>query len=163
RCCTTSSSATRPGPARAPRPTGRPPTRPTARARTTAGRRETESASETGRTAASAPGRDRPGEEPPTRTAASRAGAQMTRRRRASLPAAAAVMVIGLPGLGGGAAYHVGTLASAPAPVAIGAPPGDLPAEAVTFPSPSGSRLSGWLVAGEPRAGAVLLLHGIHA
>jgi uncharacterized protein len=72
-------------------------------------------------------------------------------------------MLLGVPGLAGGAAYHVGTLVSAPAPAAIGAPPADLPAEAVTFPSESGSRLSGWLVAGKPGVGAVLLLHGIHA
>jgi uncharacterized protein len=86
----------------------------------------------------------------------------MTRRGRAGL-LAAAIVVLSLPVLAAGAAYHAGTLASDPAPAAIGAAPADLPGESVTFPSASGSRLSGWLVAGQPRAGAVLLLHGIHA
>jgi uncharacterized protein len=62
-----------------------------------------------------------------------------------------------------GAAWIAGTEASAPAPAHIGPPPSDLPVEAVTIPSGSGSRLAGWLVPGAPHRGAVMLLHGIGA
>ena len=68
-----------------------------------------------------------------------------------------------LVSLGLCAAFLVGTLASAPAPVAIGAPPPDLPIGSVSIESKSGSRLSGWLVHGQPLGGAVLLMHGIRA
>jgi uncharacterized protein len=85
----------------------------------------------------------------------------MARRRRAGLLAGTVVMLVGMPLLGAGAAYLVGTLASSPARVVIGPPPRDLPVEAVAFTSTSGSRLSGWLLPGRPRAGAVLLLHGV--
>jgi uncharacterized protein len=65
--------------------------------------------------------------------------------------------------LGFGALYLVGSVASAPAHEAIGPPPSDLPIESVAIQSPSGSRLSGWFIAGRPRGGAVLLMHGIRA
>jgi len=65
--------------------------------------------------------------------------------------------------LGFGALYLVGSVASAPAHEVIGPPPSDLPIERVTIQSPSGSRLSGWFIAGRPRTGAVLLMHGIRA
>ena len=68
-----------------------------------------------------------------------------------------------LAGLGLCTALLVGTLASAPAPVVIGVPPPDLPIESISIESKSGSRLSGWLVHGQPLAGAVLLMHGIRA
>src|SRR5690242_10272657 len=56
-----------------------------------------------------------------------------------------------------------GTEASAPAPSHIGAPPADLPVEAITIPSASGSRVSAWFIPGPPRGGAVLLMHGVRA
>jgi alpha-beta hydrolase superfamily lysophospholipase len=73
------------------------------------------------------------------------------------------MLVPGAPILAGLAAYHVGTLATAPARGVAGQPPPDLPIEPVMFASASGSRLAGWLVPGRHRAGAVLLLHGVHA
>ena len=59
--------------------------------------------------------------------------------------------------------FQAGSVASAPAPATVGNPPPDLPAEAVSFESGSGSRLAGWLVQGQPRRGGVLLMHGIRA
>jgi len=56
-----------------------------------------------------------------------------------------------------------GSIAAAPARARIGAPPADLPVEAITIASASGSRLSGWFIAGAPHGGAVLLMHGVHA
>ena len=57
----------------------------------------------------------------------------------------------------------VGTLASAPIVAAMGSPPSDLPVEAVAIDSTSGSRLSGWYIAGQAHVGAVLLMHGVRA
>jgi fermentation-respiration switch protein FrsA (DUF1100 family) len=74
-----------------------------------------------------------------------------------------AAVLLGAVLLGVGAAYHVGSIASAPAPGDVGPPPSDLPIEPVTFAGGSGNRLSGWLIRGRPRTGAVLLLHGIRA
>jgi fermentation-respiration switch protein FrsA (DUF1100 family) len=65
--------------------------------------------------------------------------------------------------LGSGVLYLVGSLASAPARAMVGAPPSDLPIQPVTIESSSGSRLAGWLIAGRPRAGAVMLMHGLRA
>lgn len=62
-----------------------------------------------------------------------------------------------------GAAYYAGTQLTAPMASNVGAPPADLPVEPVAFDSASGSRLSGWFIAGKPGQGAVLLLHGIGA
>jgi fermentation-respiration switch protein FrsA (DUF1100 family) len=72
-------------------------------------------------------------------------------------------MLLGMVLLGGGAAYHFGSIASAPAQQHVGPPPSDLPIKPVTFAGASGNRLSGWLVRGRPRIGAVLLLHGVRA
>jgi uncharacterized protein len=59
----------------------------------------------------------------------------------------------------------VGTLSScvlaAPARARVGPAPEELEAENVAFPSASGSLIRAWLVRGRPRAGAVLLLHGV--
>src|SRR5262245_57660033 len=57
----------------------------------------------------------------------------------------------------------LGFLLSAPAPARIGAPPPDLPAEAVTIASGSGASLRGWLVIGRSGGGAVILMHGVRA
>ncbi|WP_242371620.1 alpha/beta hydrolase [Anaeromyxobacter sp. SG26] len=46
---------------------------------------------------------------------------------------------------------------------AVRPPPKDLDAEPVAFPSASGSDIHGWFVRGRPRAGAVVLLHGMGA
>ncbi len=71
--------------------------------------------------------------------------------------------VLVVAALGIGPSWIAGTEAAAPAPRRIGAPPADLPVEAVTIPSKSGSRLAGWFIPGEPHGGAVLLLHGVRA
>src|SRR5262245_18125025 len=59
------------------------------------------------------------------------------------------------------ASLIAGSIACTPAPAVIGHPPADLAAEEVSFVSTSGSRLSGWFIAGCPDRGAVLLLHGV--
>jgi fermentation-respiration switch protein FrsA (DUF1100 family) len=73
----------------------------------------------------------------------------------------AVLTAFAMAGLAG--AYYAGTILSAPAPSAIGEPPADLPVEAVSFESGSGSRLAGWFVRGQPHHGGVLLMHGIRA
>lgn len=45
----------------------------------------------------------------------------------------------------------------------IGAPPPDLPAQAVVFPDASGESIHGWFVPGTEGQGAILLLHGVRA
>ena len=49
------------------------------------------------------------------------------------------------------------------APARIGPPPAGLGAVPVSFASASGSQLHGWFAPGRRGAGAVLLLHGVHA
>jgi fermentation-respiration switch protein FrsA (DUF1100 family) len=71
------------------------------------------------------------------------------------------VLLVGALGFGG--TWHFGTESASPAPRHIGAPPADLPVEALTIPSGSGSRLAAWFIPGTPHGGAVLLLHGIRA
>jgi fermentation-respiration switch protein FrsA (DUF1100 family) len=56
-----------------------------------------------------------------------------------------------------------GLLASRPDRVAIGPPPPDLHAEDIAIASASGATLRGWFVAGEPGAGAVVLMHGVRS
>jgi uncharacterized protein len=65
--------------------------------------------------------------------------------------------------LGIGAALAAGHFASSAAPSVVGPPPADLAAEAVSFASLSGSQISGWFLEGQPRRGAVMLMHGIRA
>ncbi len=66
--------------------------------------------------------------------------------------------------LGGGAfSWHMGSQLIAPALHPVGAPPPELGASVVTFPSQSGSLIHGWYAAGTPGTGAVLLLHGVGA
>jgi alpha-beta hydrolase superfamily lysophospholipase len=60
-----------------------------------------------------------------------------------------------------GLAWVAGGVLSAPAQRLVGAPPADLGAENVMFPSASGSRIHGWFAPGTPGRGAVLLLHGV--
>lgn len=59
--------------------------------------------------------------------------------------------------------WLLGGRLSAPAPVAALAAPADLPLEAVSFASVSGSTIQGWFLRGREGAGAVLLLHGVRA
>jgi fermentation-respiration switch protein FrsA (DUF1100 family) len=81
-------------------------------------------------------------------------------KRGARFYSAAALLAAAI---GLGPAWLIGGEAAAPAPSRIGAPPADLPIETITIPSASGSRLSGWFIAGEPHMGAVLLMHGVRA
>jgi uncharacterized protein len=57
----------------------------------------------------------------------------------------------------------VGLFLSAPACAIVGAAPADLPVENVSIASGSGATLRGWFVPGRPGAGAVVLMHGVHA
>jgi fermentation-respiration switch protein FrsA (DUF1100 family) len=73
------------------------------------------------------------------------------------------------------AALLIGTLAAAtavvwtghvltrPARADTGMPPPALAASRLAFPSASGALISAWFIQGEPRAGAVLLLHGVRS
>src|SRR5262249_60428674 len=57
----------------------------------------------------------------------------------------------------------VGLLLSAPARAIVGAAPSDLPVETVSIASGSGATLRGWFIPGRTGAGAVVLMHGVHA
>src|SRR5262245_19484842 len=57
----------------------------------------------------------------------------------------------------------IGLFLSAPARAIVGAAPADLAAEPVSIMSGSGATLRGWFVPGRPGAGAVVLLHSVHA
>ena len=54
-----------------------------------------------------------------------------------------------------------GCLLAGPSHAVVAGPPDALGAEAVTFPSNSGSVIHAWFVRGRPDGGAVLLLHGM--
>jgi uncharacterized protein len=57
-----------------------------------------------------------------------------------------------------------GEMLTRPVRVAVGAPPADLQASDASFVSPAtGRRIGAWFAAGEPGAGAVLLLHPLRA
>src|SRR5215467_12157104 len=91
-------------------------------------------------------------------TMAFRGRVRMSRRLRWFIGAVAIAAAVWFAAL-----WVRGSIAAAPARARIGAPPADLPVEAVTIASASGSRLSGWFIAGAPHGGAVLLMHGVHA
>lgn len=59
--------------------------------------------------------------------------------------------------------WIVGSRLVSPTQSVIGAPPSDLPAQAVMFPDAVGEPIHGWFVAGTKGQGAVLLLHGVRA
>lgn len=61
------------------------------------------------------------------------------------------------------AVFGVGELLSEPAPSRVGQAPADLHAESVRIPYGQGSWVAGWFVRGQPGAGSILLLHGVHA
>ena len=56
-----------------------------------------------------------------------------------------------------------GEVLSRPAARVIGAPPSDFPAEIVRISGAATGAVVGWFAPGEPRRGAVLLLHGVRA
>ena len=57
--------------------------------------------------------------------------------------------------------WNIGGVLMAPANHPVGNPPPNLHAEAVAFPSASGTTVHGWLGAGQPGKGAVILMHGV--
>lgn len=59
--------------------------------------------------------------------------------------------------------WSMGSILVAPSNRPIGDPPPNLHAQAVEFPSASGATIHGWLVAGQPGKGVVILMHGVHA
>jgi hypothetical protein len=59
--------------------------------------------------------------------------------------------------------WNIGSVLVAPANRPIGNPPPNLHAQSVEFPSASGATIHGWLVAGQPGRGTVILMHGVHA
>jgi pimeloyl-ACP methyl ester carboxylesterase len=61
------------------------------------------------------------------------------------------------------AGWFVTLLLTHPDRADLGAAPPDLRANDVAFRSRSGAMLRGWYIAGRPGAGAVALLHGVHA
>ncbi|MGC1550350.1 MAG: alpha/beta fold hydrolase [Rhodanobacter sp.] len=61
------------------------------------------------------------------------------------------------------AIWLVGCLLVYPARSGIGAPPPDLPAQAVIFPAKPGEPIHGWFIASAEHQGIVLLLHGVRA
>lgn len=69
----------------------------------------------------------------------------------------------GLVLLGAGLLAGVGEMLSAPAHGVVGPPPSGLDARPVHIKTASGDTIAGWLTAGRPGAGAVLLLHGLRA
>lgn len=60
------------------------------------------------------------------------------------------------------AVVAVGLRLSRPVQASVGPAPGDLAIEAVEFSSASGATLRGWLMAGRPGGGAVVLMHGVY-
>jgi uncharacterized protein len=81
------------------------------------------------------------------------------RRKRKLL---ALILLAGLLA-GTGILLYVGYALAAPMPAVIGPPPPDLQAETIEIPSPSGSRLRGWLCRVPGSRGVVILMHGVRA
>lgn len=59
--------------------------------------------------------------------------------------------------------WNIGGVLVAPANHPIGNPPANLHAQSVEFSSASGAMIHGWLVAGQPGKGVLVLMHGVHA
>ncbi|WP_233840450.1 alpha/beta fold hydrolase [Dyella sp. 2HG41-7] len=70
----------------------------------------------------------------------------------------AVVIFLGLIGI-----WVAGSYLISPARSAVGAPPSDLPAQAIALSDSHGKPIHGWLVAGTKGQGAILLLHGVRA
>lgn len=60
-------------------------------------------------------------------------------------------------------AWAAGALLVSPVQSSVGAPPPDLPVQAVVFLTAGGEPIHGWFVTGTQGQGAVLLLHGVRA
>lgn len=84
-----------------------------------------------------------------------RIGARGWRRLGAALAAALLALIA--------AGWMVALVLSHPDRAFIGAAPAELHARDVAFRSRSGAMLRGWYIDGSPHAGAVVLLHGVHA
>ena len=79
-------------------------------------------------------------------------------RRCAAIVAALAVAALGV-------LWAPGQWLSQPAARAIGAAPADFGTQVVRIPLPAseGAFVAGWFKQGQPRGGAVLLLHGVRS
>jgi fermentation-respiration switch protein FrsA (DUF1100 family) len=82
----------------------------------------------------------------------------MTRRARRLLLGGAALLALAAAGL-----VVCGWLLVRPHRTAVGPPPAAFATESVEFTTSDGLALSGWFVRGAPRAGAVVLMHGIRS
>ncbi|MEX2214466.1 MAG: alpha/beta hydrolase [Phycisphaeraceae bacterium] len=80
------------------------------------------------------------------------------RRLRRLLRWGGAIAVVLIVAIGAGALW-MGSKLVAPAPSAVGSPPGDLALEVVTIPSESGSTLAGWFGRAVNERGVIVLLH----
>ena len=74
-----------------------------------------------------------------------------------------AYVLVGLGVVFGVAVLWAGDFLTKPARSNTGAPPAELDARSLTFPSASGGRLSAWFIPGTSTQGAVLLLHPIRS
>ena len=82
----------------------------------------------------------------------------MTRRARRLLLGGVALLVIAAAGVA-----VCGWLLVRPHRTVVGPPPAAFATESVRFTTSGGLALSGWFVRGAPRAGAVVLMHGIRS
>src|SRR6185295_19949515 len=71
--------------------------------------------------------------------------------------------LLGLLAIGLLALVGLGWQLSRPVPASIGTAPPELHAEAIEFPSESGSMIHGWLSPGDPHKGVILLLPGVRS
>jgi alpha-beta hydrolase superfamily lysophospholipase len=83
---------------------------------------------------------------------------ELTRRRQFLVWLVGAPIILGLIFV-----WTIGGVLVAPSNHPIGNPPPSLHAQPVEFSSASGAMIHGWLVAGRPGQGAVILMHGVHA
>ena len=61
------------------------------------------------------------------------------------------------------ALFFAGNFLISPRASIVGEPPSELAALKVTFPSKSGSTISGWFISGEKNKGGILLMHGVRS
>lgn len=92
---------------------------------------------------------------------AARLGPSRMISRRTATFGAVALMIGTLAALT--AVVWAGHVLTRPVRTDTGMPPPALAATRLAFPSASGALVSAWFVQGEPRAGAVLLLHGVRS
>jgi uncharacterized protein len=87
---------------------------------------------------------------------------QPPKRRRSRLKLFGALFLAAII-LGVILVWSIGSVLVAPANRPVGNPPAGLHAQPVEFSSASGATIHGWLVAGEPGKGVVVLMHGVRA